>query len=237
MHQGKDTKYYLEKGFRVVALEAAPGLAAACRRKFGDYLADGRLTIIERALSTSSGQTISFYLNPEKDDWGSAYRGAAEKGTGNSQEIHVETITMHEIVDAHGMPYYIKCDIEGSDQILVRQLTDIVEKPRYLSVEIGYPTDFDSIERLGYDRAQIVNQQLNQWVTEPNPSREGRHVGARFDGHCSALFGRDLDPGRWITMDQARDRFTRWFQLRKDDVALAIGWIDVHLTHSSIVRS
>ena len=231
MHQGRDTRFYLDKGFRVIAVEAAPELARAGNVRFAKDIADNRLVIVERAIAKQAGQTINFYINPDKDDWGSSFRGGAEKGRGTAVEISVETTTLKNIYDDYGIPYYIKCDIEGSDDILVEQALAFDEKPVFLSVEIARPTDLDNVAKLGYRYAQLVNQALNVTTRPPNPSREGLFVDARFNGHCSGLFGRDLDPKRWVSVGEARDRFQRWLHLKKDDPTLATGWLDIHLTN------
>ena len=55
-HSGQDTRYYLKKGFRVVAVEADPELCAALRRDFADALASARLILVEAAISDHAGE-------------------------------------------------------------------------------------------------------------------------------------------------------------------------------------
>src|SRR5947209_14471712 len=68
MHLGKDTDFYLQKGFRVIGVEARPDFVASNRRKFRSYISQGRLEIVHCAVAASE-QTISLYVFPEKDDW------------------------------------------------------------------------------------------------------------------------------------------------------------------------
>lgn len=42
LHRGEDTDYYLQKGFRVVAVEANPQLVDECTARFAREIADGK---------------------------------------------------------------------------------------------------------------------------------------------------------------------------------------------------
>ncbi len=81
----------------------------------------------------------------------------------------------------------------------------------------------------GYDRVQIVNQALNWNMTPPDPAREGKHVSVRFDGFMSGLFGRELDPNRWLSFSEAASNFLAFVNLHSDG-QLAHGWLDFHVT-------
>ena len=74
MHHGEDTDHYVKKGFRVIAFEADPDLAARCRRKFSDQIEKGKVTIVEGAIvppsNAKGGKTIKFYKNNDVDVWG-----------------------------------------------------------------------------------------------------------------------------------------------------------------------
>ncbi len=104
---------------------------------------------------------------------------------------------------------------------------------------------------MGYTRFQIVNQRNNRHTRSPNPPREGAFVDKRFDGHCSALFGKELDPDGWFDFVQLKrriDHLNRWnVQLGSYNHAsptlldkaraatnlvlgLPIGWYDIHAT-------
>lgn len=80
MHKAMDTAFYLRKGFRVVALEANPVLATEAASRFAGEISRARLTIVDRALWEAADKEISFFVNPVKDDWSSAFQDWAEKG-------------------------------------------------------------------------------------------------------------------------------------------------------------
>ena len=51
MHKGEDTDYYIKKGFRVIGFEADPDLAEHCRNRFSNEIENGKLVIVEGAIT------------------------------------------------------------------------------------------------------------------------------------------------------------------------------------------
>jgi FkbM family methyltransferase len=192
------------------------------------FISRGQMVIVNKAIYFRTGEVVPFYLNPDKDDWGSISKGKAEKGSGHSTTINVPTTTLTELLDLYGTPYYIKCDIEGGDEIVLQQLAADTRRPDYISVEANGVEDFDLIERCGYRSVQLVNQWLHAFTRCPNPAREGSYAMAKFDGETSGLFGRELPPDRWIDVVEAKQRYAAWASLRGKDETLAIGWLDIH---------
>ena len=228
LHKGGDAGFYLKKGFSVVGLEASPSLVSHVRDKHPAELAAGTLVVLERALYTTGGQQVSFYVNPAKDDWGSLTRGNAEKGMSNAELITVETTTLHDMVEEYGLPYYMKCDIEGADTIFVEQLRSLEALPTFVSVEATRPEDIATLLSCGYDRFQLVNQYLHPFTRCPSPAREGAYVDARFNHETSGLFGKELPPEKWTSFGPTMAMFQDWYSLRSREQTLAVGWLDIH---------
>lgn len=233
MHHAKDTEFYLSKGFKVVALEANPVMANAARQKLADQVAMGQLVIVNKALWDNNGETISFYINSVKDDWSSVKKGWAEKGGHESKEISVQSITTSALFDLYGLPHYIKCDIEGADELFVQQLIEDGRLPNHVSVEAISVDLLRNLSVAGYKTFQIVNQALSWSVRPPNPPLEGAYVDVRFNGHMSGLFGRELDPHKWLDQSEAEARYLAFKALRAKDQMLAHGWIDFHATRTA----
>jgi FkbM family methyltransferase len=233
MHIALDTEFYLGKGFDVVALEANPQMVQAAAKKHSRAVNNKRLTIFDRALWTEGNSQISFYVNPIKDDWSSAIKTWAEKGGHASQEITVPTTTLSEMFDQFGVPYYIKCDIEGADEIFVKQLHDDERRPAFVSIEA---TSLDALATLfaaGYDRVQIVNQAFTGYVRPPQPAREGSFYDVQFNGHMSGLFGLELPTDRWVPFTKAAEDYLEFRRLKARDETLAHGWLDFHVVNSA----
>jgi FkbM family methyltransferase len=237
MHRGSDSQFYLAKGFRVIGVEAVHHLCEIAKAENTSHIQNGRFTIVENALHTRSNEIIKFFINPLKDDWGSLERNAAEKGVGVAEETSVWTISLQDLIARYGVPYYIKCDIEGGDAIFVRSLLSLSARPAFVSIEATSGEDIAILLACGYDRFQIVNQYNHPNVKCPFPAREGNYIDAGFTHETSGLFGKELPPEKWDDFTSALLKFTDWYDLHNRDPNLAIGWLDVHCTTATILNS
>ncbi len=207
LHRGEDTDYYLKKGFRVVAFEANPDLVAYCTKRFSEEIGDGRLTIVEGAITGGrAGEQVSFFINDVNSTWGTidASRATLNEGYGaSSHKIEVNVIEMTPAFEAYGMPYYLKVDIESADDFVLGQLKLQSDRPQYISVETS-KVDFSEVQRtlsmlvtLGYRRFKAVEQ---GWIpgSEIVTSRlDGTELKYKFEEGASGRFGGDLHEG-WL---------------------------------------
>lgn len=237
LHHGLDTEFYLRKGFRVVALEARPEFCADVSARFAAEMEAGRLAVVPCALAPRGGETISFWVNPVKDDWSSVIRDFAAKGGHEVTEIRVPTVTLTELFDRFGVPRYLKCDIEGMDEECARQLLADGRRPDFVSMEASSFDIFAYLRACGYDCAQLVNQALLPGVAPPQPPREGGHAAVQFTGHHSGLFGRELEPERWQDFVEVVQSWLDFVRLWKRDSRLAHGWLDVHATRREVLAA
>jgi FkbM family methyltransferase len=212
MHKGADTDYYLKKGFRVIGFEAVPDLVDHCRLRFSDAVDSGRLTIVEGAIVGSHHlaarkPTVRFYRNLDSSVWGTVSESWAARnamlGT-RSETIEVRTIDFADCLVRHGIPRYMKIDIEGSDMLCLEALLEFEAKPDYVSIEAEtrefakLAEEVALLERLGYTNFKLVDQStISTRQVQPNPPKEGIYApGHLFTYECSGLFGREL-PGEW----------------------------------------
>lgn len=212
-HQGEDTAYYLAKGFRVVAVEANPDLCATLRKTFAEEMTGKRLTLIEAAIAEGSG-TRKFYRF-DMSIYGTTVPEWAETAVNMGHrydEIDVTCVLPLDLYKDHGVPYYLKIDIEGADSFCLAGLETLRLRPRYVSLEAD-SYDFDRFEscmrllgELGYTGFQLVQQQTIFLQRPPSPPREGAGVNRRFKFGSSGPFGRDL-PDAWLTHDEVLRRF------------------------------
>ena len=156
LHNGGDTAYYLHKGFRVVAIDANPVLTAAAEQQFKNEIASGRLTVLNLGIAESEG-TLSFWVN-EANDTQSSFNEVRAKRYGPCHEILVRCIPLSRVMAEHGVPHYMKVDIEGYDYLCVRAL-DPKNLPNYISVELDREHDLVAeLHQLGYKQFKILNQ-------------------------------------------------------------------------------
>ena len=222
-HHGEDTEFYLTKGFKVVAIEAHPGLCQKGREKFAREIEAGRLTLLNIAVAETSGP-VSFFES-DNDVWGSIRRDAAARnqrlGAGFC-EITVEGRRFAEVLRQFGVPYYLKVDIEGADLLCLKALAEFDDRPKFVSIEAevdvlaGIRHEIDALSALGYARFKIVRQGHVPLQSCPNPAREGKFVEYKFPYGSSGMFGEEA-PGEWLSGDRAVEgyrkivRVQRWF--------------------------
>jgi FkbM family methyltransferase len=229
-HTGRDSIFYLEKGFKVLGVEANELMVEKAKPLLKKYLKNNQCTIINKAIYEIGGINVDFYVNEEKDDWSSLFKIVAEKGVTKSKKITVPTITLKNLVDEFGVPYYIKCDIEDGDEIVSRQLCSLEITPTFVSFEITSVAILANLWAAGYRKFQLVNQAFNHLTFSPNPPLEGSYVPSFFDGYTSGLFGKELDSSRWLNIDEATSLFLDFIKLRDRYSNFCLGWIDVHAT-------
>lgn len=214
MHIGKDTEFYLKKGFNVVAIEANSTLVDLAQAKLASFINEGRLLIHNVAIASYEGD-INFYIDEKHDDWGTISKEFAERnerwGSSNSK-IMVKCTTLNKILLDSGIPYYLKIDVEGADTLCLQQLLSLPERPKYLSIEAGLTSLEETFEelsllwQLGYRQFKIINQALNSHVRCPNPPLEGNYVDYIFDGMSSGPFGEEA-PGKWMSIEETYLRY------------------------------
>ena len=227
LHRGEDTAFYLAKGFRVVAVEADPQLASECRGRFHEFIAAGRLIVAEGAIVDPStlepGQaTIRFYKNLVNSVWGTTvetWKKRNEHMSASSVSIDVPILDFGALLRTHGIPRYMKVDIEGCDILCLRALEQFEERPDYVSIESDKTSlskireELSLLKRLGYSHFQAVEQsEIPSTQFPPKPAREGNDVDHRFEHGLSGLFGAEL-PGKWkdsteVLRQYAAIRFT-----------------------------
>jgi FkbM family methyltransferase len=152
LHEGRDSRFYLDKGFRVIGLEANPRFCITAREEFAQDIAHERFRLVDKALSTEDDSCVSFFIRDDADGWSSLFKDAAERDGRPSVPITVSTTTTSRLFDQFGVPYYVKCDIEGGDTIFVEQLIAELRRPPFVSVEIDSLEIAQLLQQAGYDR-------------------------------------------------------------------------------------
>lgn len=209
MHRGEDTRFYLDKGFDVVAIEANPSLVAQAEREFEREIDAGRLRIRGVAV-TEDGDSAVLAIADEAAEWSTLDQGFAERNRRNSgtryRHVEVPAVRFADILADVGVPHYLKIDIEGLDMLCVRALRTQAVRPDFVSVEsavssLAAPLEaaFDELAELwtlGYRRFGYVNQNAHPWRTAPWPAREGAYVDGAVTSTQSGFFGDEL-PVAW----------------------------------------
>jgi FkbM family methyltransferase len=217
-HRGEDTLYYLRKGFRVVAFEAHPELVDAAQQRFAAEIADGRLRVVPGAITAQPQETLTFYTHSRMSSWGTTESHRADRNAvmGESVAVTVPAVDFAACLREHGVPHYLKIDIEAADMLCLEALFDVEpeQRPRYASIEAeseawsGVVRQFDTLERLGYSRFAIVQQGNIGGRVGRITTRDGRTIPYRFEMDSSGAFGEDL-AGPWVGKREALRRYRR----------------------------
>ncbi|MGE0407340.1 MAG: FkbM family methyltransferase [Candidatus Korobacteraceae bacterium] len=216
-HAGDDSDFYLAKGFRVVAVEAAPNLCERLQKRFAHY--DARFTLVNAAITNNRGP-VNFLANPGASIWGTLDPDFAARNAKlgfPSQEVEVPGVRLQDLLASYGVPYYLKIDIEGADLTCLCALADSTERPQYASIESekkdwkGLLREFEIFSDLGYRKFKVVDQRFHKLTKPPVPAKEGASVDYTFKGHCSGLFGEEI-PGGWLTAEEAIREYSRIFR-------------------------
>jgi FkbM family methyltransferase len=211
LHKGEDAEFYLRKGFRVVAFEANPELIAFCKEKLKDFLNNGQLTIVEGAivaphLIRTGQQKVAFYKNCDDSTWGTVcadWAARNAKRNTSSAVLELNAIDFVKEIKAHGVPYFMKIDIEGCDIVCISALKNFEKRPTYVSIESDktsfwkIKSEINMLSDLGYRSFKAVEQStipIRQYP--PYPPREGKYASQHFAKGSSGLFGAELE-GNW----------------------------------------
>src|SRR5690606_3528213 len=91
LNTGQDTPFYLAQGYRVVAIEADPALAAAACRRFEREIGDGRLEVVNVGISDRDG-FADFWICDSKPEFNSFCRTIAARDALPHHAIRVPVV-------------------------------------------------------------------------------------------------------------------------------------------------
>ena len=168
MHTGEDTRYYLWKGYRVVAVDADVHMINTAQKTFAEPIAKHQLILVNCAIADNEG-TKEFYLS-KQSLWNSLKPAVADRLSLAKETIEVPSRTLLSLLEEFGVPYYCKIDIEGYDLVGLKTLTSAKVLPPFISVESECLGEFETISdeealatlnqlyQLGYRKFKLVEQ-------------------------------------------------------------------------------
>ena len=230
MNNGDDTAFYLSWGFNVVALEANPALCERAQKRFGEFIDDRRLVVVNAAIWGKNG-TASFFVNLDNDHWSSLDVGWASRNETQYRQVSVPCVTLSRLIDEFGTPYYLKVDVEGVDQSVLEQLKGRDLLPLYVSVEdcrFGFQY-MEILAACGYDSFKLLDQSTVCQLTDPK-------TGRPFSLGSSGPFGHEV-PGEWRCYRGILELYSTTVRSTEGKrLAPPTHWWDIHCTHSGHER-
>lgn len=217
-NNGDDTDFYLKKGFRVVAIDADKSMCGAVSRRFSQEIENGDCTVVYGAFSDTGGDVRFFVC--DVTPWNTCDPTYAEENMKKGvsyREVIVPGINMKEIILSHGIPYYLKIDIEGFDIIPLRGLDAKRGVPKYISLEIPKHNLELALEeilllgKLGYKKYYFSSQVMLKHTKAPKPAHEGKYAEFCPAGAVTGLFGDEID-GEWVSFDRAVEKLVEFYR-------------------------
>jgi len=173
---GRDSLSYLTQGMRVVAVEADPTLAAAGAANLAlmPYIATGQLQILNYAIDLNPAATVAskttFYLNKCSKEWNSFQSsvGCRSCTPPNPEDLtkasctptQVTTTPCAKVFQDHGIPVYMKADMEGAEKACYNALyaCPVPQRPHLISGEVTDENLVTDFANLGYTSFKVVLQ-------------------------------------------------------------------------------
>ena len=224
MHDAQDTEYYLKKGFWVVAVEANKKLVNKALKKFSKDIQNKKLAIENVGIDS---QKANIYIS-KQTEFNDFVEEIGSRG-GLDEVTEIQTIPLDDLLNKYGVPYYLKIDIEGLDDVCVDALANFATKPKFVSVENGRPHILERLNELGYNRFKFVNQKHVADIELPKMQREGKSIKWNFPFGSSGPFGFDT-PGTWQTKSAALEEINAYWSIKNKSERLNVGWFDLHAT-------
>ena len=142
-NKGNKIAALLELGFNVIALEPEINSLSTLKWRFAK---DERVTIIEKGVSDKKGSTNIFIseprsgLNTMSEKWVDVLNHPDDnrwnKKVSYKNSYEVELTTLDDLIQQYGVPYFIKIDVEGYEENVIRGLS---QNPAFLSFETNLP--------------------------------------------------------------------------------------------------
>jgi len=243
LNDGRDTAYYLHRGYKVVAIDANQRWIEEARRRFPSELESGRLILLNIGIAFERGRARLYYSDAAPGV-ASLNESHVASHRGITDSFDVDCIPFADVLREHGVPHYLKIDIETLDRACLVAL-DAADAPAYVSWEEGDDAleNLAHLHSIGYNSFKLINQvtfrelshehslwnraryRLNRALGRPDRPCRTRD-GWEFRAGCAGPFGSDTD-GRWRTYEgivvQWRDFCRRYPRSSRGG-----GWHDFH---------
>jgi FkbM family methyltransferase len=245
MHEGEDTRYYLKKGYRVLAIEANPLLAKQGAARFAKAIADGRLTILNVGVGDREG-LLPFYVNGRYTEWSSFDEATGTRDGSPYEVIEVPCVSTASLFETHGVPYYLKVDIEGFDHYPLRDIPE-QDKPQYVSCEAVQLEWLTILRDKGYTKFKMLHQGYGyrpinlaldatwyfpkyQVLRNGIKRRLQRFLPFTHLHGSTGPFGEDTK-GSWQSYEEVAEYYRAFYQYEKKSPLNPISWYDFHATY------
>ena len=168
MNDGNDSAYYLALGYHVIAIEANSALVERAKSRFKTEISQGKLRVLNLAIGATSG-AMPFWICDSDHGWSSLDESRLLLSGAPHHRVDVECRSISNVIAENGIPYYLKIDIEGYEQMCLDGLRPELA-PSYLSLELfsvvddsdgGHRAILKQLRKLGYASFALINQETH----------------------------------------------------------------------------
>ncbi len=158
MYDTTDTSYYLSEGNKVIAVEANPAMIDKAKELFKKEITSGQLVLVDAAICESPRDKVIFNIAGD-DVAASSIFGEKISSRGLVGSCKVRGLTIKNLINSYGMPYFMKVDIEGCDRFCVLPLS-LGFRPKYISFEASDDVEelVLHLEDIGFTKFKAINQ-------------------------------------------------------------------------------
>jgi hypothetical protein len=131
--------------------------------------------------------------------------------------MKVKRIDLRKVFRDHGMPYFMKIDIEGSDVLILNILKEYDCKPMHISIEsekvecAALRMEISTLVKLGYTKFRAVQQAHIPGSTLRTKTLKGEDLEHMFENYASGPFGDDV-PYAWRSSDEIIKEYREIFE-------------------------
>lgn len=172
---GNRTEIFLALGARVVAVDPQPSCVKALRRRYGG---DQRVAVAPVALGESEGEaelilSDASTISSLSRDWIEAVRKSGRFSAYRWNRTAIVTVTtLDRLIGEHGVPAFVKIDVEGYELQVLRGLSQPVGAlsfefvPEFIGAAIAAIRHLDSIgmTRFNCSAGESMSFTLPEWV-------------------------------------------------------------------------
>ncbi|GMH89800.1 hypothetical protein TL16_g11570 [Triparma laevis f. inornata] len=173
LSNGRDTAWYLKRGARVISVEASTWTIEKTKNHDAVVALSllenkNRLVIENYAISKEDGGYLKFYneagidntnagsIHPSQDPRNKCSDSAIKIDPSGCDVVEVPQLTCATLMEKHGVPMFLKIDIEGADIYCLESLRRFkaagTQLPKYVAIEDNEALDLLEEFKLYYGR-------------------------------------------------------------------------------------
>jgi len=220
-NQGQNLNYFLEKADVVVAFEASSDLVLNIKKKFKEFIDNGKLVIENIALIDDDNiKKINFFVSKGKGITNTLFPVNPNEFKKQEVKCGKASLLIKKYLEKYKISEieYIKIDIEGADHLVLNDLLINNILAKNLSVECHKPEVIELLLKTQYKSFKFVHGgnlifKKNVEITTKDKNKKI----INFDKHSSGPYGDDI-PGDYYDKNSILPYFLN----------NGFGWKDVH---------